>query len=207
MAIREGKGLVPPTVVRVRIDSSALNTLKCIADDREKHRNYKGAVSKWRRGSTANAILIGLVGEFAFQEFLRKRGIKCVVVDDSLNNGDGGRDAVIAGVSYQVKTSQRAYDSCLVRRVNEAKQIVPHVCERFVFCSWASGEEFCDLRGWCHRKTIREFSKLEKSKTGGKWFNDKIDIVHFSSMADLAALIKQELSSVEQVRINSLSRK
>ena len=195
MAIIEGKGSVPPTVVRIRIDSSALNTLKCIAHDREKHRNYKGAVSKWRRGSTANAILIGLVGEFAFQEFLRKRGIKCVVVDDTLNNGDGGRDAVIAGVSYQVKTSQRAYETCLVRRVSESKQIVRHICKRFVFCKWSDGENFCDLRGWCDRDTLLEFGRMRKSKKGA-WYNNEIDVVHFSSMTDLAALIRQELRGV-----------
>jgi hypothetical protein len=196
MTTIEGKGLVPPSVVRVQIDNTTLRHLQQIADQREKHRNYKNASGKWRRGSTANAILIGLVGEYAFQEFLRKRGIKAAVVDDRLNDGDGGRDAVIGSVSYQIKTSQRAYDTCLVRRVNQAKQIVPHVCDRFVFCRWAYGDEFCDLRGWCNRETILEKGRFQKGKKGGDWFNNEINVRHFESMANLVLLIKQESGNV-----------
>lgn len=196
MTTIEGKGLVPPSVARVQIDSTILRHLQQIADQREKHRNYKNACSKWRQGSTTNAILIGLVGEYAFQEFLRKRGIKVAVVDDRLNDGDGGRDALIAGISYQIKTSQRAFETCLIRRVNHAKQIVPHVCDRFVFCKWTSGDEFCELRGWCNRQTILEMGKFQKGKRGGDWFNNEINVRHFDSMANLVLLIKQESSNV-----------
>jgi len=112
MATVEGKGLVPPKMVPVQIDGSELHYLQHVADQRDKHRNYKGSSSLWRRGSTANPILMGLVGEYAFQEYLRTRGIKVAVVDDRLNNGDGGKDAVIAGVSYQIKTSGKSYQTC-----------------------------------------------------------------------------------------------
>jgi len=196
MATVEGKGLVPPKMVSVQIDGSELYYLQHVADQRDKHRNYKGSSSLWRRGSTANPILMGLVGEYAFQEYLRTRGIKVAVVDDRLNNGDGGKDAVIAGVSYQIKTSGKAYQTCLVRRINEAKRIVPHVCDRFVFCRWSYGDQFCDLRGWCDRDTVVELGKLRKGKTGGSWFNNEIADVYFNSMANLALLIKQELSDV-----------
>lgn len=196
MATIEGKGLVPPKPVAVRIEASALNYLKGVAERRSRHRGYEASSSSWRRGSTENPILVGLVGEYAFQEFLRSRGIRASVVDEALNNGDGGRDALIAGVSYQVKTSGKAYKTCLVRRVSESKRIVPHVCDRFVFCRWSYGELSCDLRGWCGREKVVELGRLKKSKTGASWFNNELDEIHFSSMANLALLIKQELSGV-----------
>jgi hypothetical protein len=195
--IVEGKGLVPPKPVHVAIDGSELYYLQHIASQRDKHRGYRSSSSLWRRGSTDNPILMGLVGEYAFQEYLRSRGIKTSVVDERLNNGDGGLDAMIAGVSYQIKTSGKSYPTCLIRRINESKRIVPHVCDRFVFCRWSYGDRFCDLRGWCERDVVVELGKIRRGKKGGEWFNNEIDHVHFSSIPNLAMLIKQELSDVQ----------
>lgn len=195
MSIVEGEGLVAPKPVLVAIGGSELYSLQHAASQRDKHRQYRSSASLWRRGSTADPILMGMVGEYAFQEYLRKNGIRASVVDDRLNDGDGGRDATIAGVSYQVKASGKSYPTCLIRRINEAKRIVPHVCERFVFCRWSYGDRYCDLRGWCSRETVVEMSRLNKGKRGGGWFNNEINHIYFESMGSLAMLIKQELDN------------
>jgi len=197
MTVSEGRGIVAPKPVCVAIDGSELYYLQHIASERDKHRGYRSSSSLWRQGSTQNPILMGLVGEYAFQEFLRTRGVKTTVVDDRLNNGDGGKDAIVAGVSYQIKTSGKSYATCLIRRVNESKRIVPHVCDRFIFCRWNYGDRYCDLRGWCDRETVVELGRLCKGKRGGTWFNNEIEDVHFQPMNDLAMLIKQELNDVE----------
>lgn len=194
MAVVEGRGVVPPGLVSIAISSADIRFLEQVAKDRDRHRNYGNATSAWKRGSTSNPILMGLVGEYAFQEFLKSRGVKSFVVDDALNNGDGGKDAIIGGVSYQIKTSGKSYRSCLIRRVNESKRIVAHTSDRFVFCRWSYGDKHCDIRGWCERESIVELGKFCKGKRGG-WFNNEIEDIHFNSMANLAMLIKQEITN------------
>lgn len=194
MAVVEGKGVVPPSLVSIAISSAAIRFLEQVAKDRDQHRNYRNSNSAWKRGSTSNPILMGLVGEYAFQEFLKKRGVKASVVDDALNNGDGGKDAIIGGVSYQIKTSGKSYRSCLIRRVSESKKIVAHTSDRFVFCRWFYGDKYCDIRGWCGRESIVELGKFCKGKRGG-WFNNEIEDKHFDSMANLVMLIKQEITN------------
>jgi len=194
MPVVEGKGLVAPRPVSVALSGCDLACLQDIAAKRDAHRGYRHSNSTWKKGLCASPILTGLVGEFAFSQFLKSRGIKTMVVDDRLNNGDGGKDAVINGVAYQVKTSAKAYSTCLVRRVGESKRIMPHVCERFVFCRWAERDAACDLRGWCTKDTIIELGKFCKGKRGN-WFNNEIEDVHFLSMVDLCMLIKQEAES------------
>lgn len=191
MATIEGKGVVSPRPISIAIESSEMRFLARIAKDRDAHRGYRQSRSAWQQGSTADPILMGLVGEYAFQKFLRSRGARATVVDDSLNSGDGGIDATVYGVSYQIKTSAKSYGTCLVRRVSESKRIVPHVCDRFVFCRWGYGERHCDLRGWCEKKTVIELGKFCKGKRG-RWFNNEIEDIHFSSMANLALLVQQE---------------
>jgi len=196
MSVVEGKGKVAPKVVRVPIGGSELYFLRDVAVKRDAHRAYKSSASTWKRGLCGNPILTGLVGEYAFEQFLRSRGIQTSVVDDRLNNGDGGKDAVIFGVSYQIKTSGRSYSTCLIRRVNESKRIMPHVCNRFVFCRWDDGDKYCDLRGWCTRDTIVEQGRFCKGKRGS-WFNNEIEDIYFNSMSDLAMLVRQEASDGE----------
>lgn len=191
MAIIEGIGQAAPNPVCVRLTISELLFLEQAAFLRDRHRQYRNSTSGWKRGSTPNPIMMGLVGEYAFQKFLGNRGITASVVDTSLNNGDDGKDAIIAGVSYQIKTSAKSFAICLVRRVGESKKIVPHSSDRFVFCRWNYGEMICDLRGWCDRRAIREHGHLRRGKTGN-WFNNEIDSKHFVSMNNLVALIKQE---------------
>jgi len=196
MSVVEGKGRVAPKSVQIPIGGSELYFLRDVAAKRDSHRRYKSSASLWKRGLCSNPILTGLVGEYAFERFLCSRGVKTTVVDDRLNNGDGGKDAVIHGVAYQIKTSGKAYSTCLIRRVNESSRLMRHVCERFVFCRWQDGDKFCDLRGWCSVETVLECSKFCKGKRGG-WFNNEIEDVHFEPMNDLALLIKQEAIDVK----------
>lgn len=191
MSVIEGMGLAAPKAARVAIDGSEMYFLRDVAAKRDAHRRYGSSSSTWKRGLCGNPILTGLVGEYAFELFLKSRGVKTTVVDDRLNNGDGGKDAELFGVSYQIKTSAKSYRTCLVRRVNESARLMPHVCGRFVFCRWADGDKYCDLRGWCSRDTIVELGKFAKGKRGN-WFNNEIEDIHFESMSNLAMLIKQE---------------
>ena len=194
--IVEGKGAVEPRPARVRITNSDLAVLRCEADRRNRHRSYSSSASQWSRGLASNPILIGMVGELAIETFLQSRGIKCSVLDFSLSDGDGGKDAVIAGVSYQVKTSAKSYDTCLVRRVVSGGRVHGLVSDRYVFCRWEVGDSHCDIRGWCDRKTLLTSSRHVKSKRGD-WFNLEMPAKHFLSVESLASLIRQEAANVQ----------
>lgn len=196
MAKIEGKGLVAPKAIAVSLSRNEISVIQSAAFDRDAHRGYATSRSQWKRGSTSNPILLGMVGEYALQKYLRCNGVAASVLDCKLNDGDGGKDATIAGVSYQVKTSGKSYSTCLIRRINESSRIVPHVSDRFVFCRWHYGDSHCDLRGWCSRETVIELGKLKKGKRG-QWWNNEIDHIYFDSMKNLLLLIKQELSDVQ----------
>ena len=196
MVVIEGKGIVRPNPIRVAFSKADLNLLSDIAERREQHRGYSRSKSKWKSGSTGNPILCGLVGEFAFQEFLRRRGVKTSIVDDSLNSGDGGIDGRICGKTYQVKTSRRAFQTCLVRRVGEGRNLIPLAANRFVFCCWNGVSLHCDLRGWCERPQIRKHGQLKKARVrGATWRNTEVHEHWLLPMQSLAVLIKQELSN------------
>lgn len=195
MAVIEGQGMAAPNPIKVAIKQAEIRHLELIASQRNKHRGYTRSNSSWKRGSIDNPILMGLVGEYAFQLFLKGRGITASVVDDSLNDGDGGKDAVIAGVTYQVKTSGKLFKTLLVRRINESKTLVPHVCDRFVFCKWSPGDKFCLIRGWCEREAVTTRGTIKQGKTG-KWRNNELDDRYLLNMQSLALLIKQEIDNV-----------
>jgi hypothetical protein len=193
MAVIEGKGLSAPPMVSVRLDQSELSHLERSAKERDRHRNYKSASSVWRKGSTASPVLVGMVGEYAVEKFLCSKGISCRVLDEQLNDGDGGVDSIICGVTYQVKTSTKIHETCLIRRVNEDRQLLAHTCQRYVFCRWNYGDSTCDIRGWCERDTILEHGGFAKAKSkSGQWFNNEIQDYWLLSISDLVLLIKQE---------------
>lgn len=192
MATVEGRGMVAPTPVRIPITQLDIRWLERVANKRDKHRGYGRSSSQWKRGSCSDPILVGLVGEFAFERLLRTRQLPGKVVDDSLNDGDGGKDAEICGVTYQVKTSQKIYPTCLIRRVSEQKRLLSLVADRFVFCAWSPGDSGCWLRGWCDQETVIENGKLRPSKRGN-WHNTELDHCRLLPMSDLVMLIKQEI--------------
>ena len=191
--IVEGKGRVAPSPVKVLITRTDVAVLSYEAERRNAHRSYASQFSTWKRGLTANPVLVGMVGELAIERKLKDLGVNCSVIDFSLNNGDGGKDAEIAGVAYQIKTSTKTYSTCLVRRVSETGKLLPLVADRFVFCRWNIGDKYCDIRGWCDRSQLRK-SEHGKSKRG-KWFNLEVSDCELHAFADLVKLVRMEASN------------
>lgn len=191
MVTIEGRGLVSPSPAFVPIDKHDLNTLREIAAKRDQHRNYANANSTWARGLRANPILVGLVGELAIERFFGWKGLKTRVVDPELNDGDGGKDALIHGKKYQIKTSGGRYETCLVRRCTETGRMLPLVADRFIFCSWSEHDVNCEIIGWCKSSTLTTFGKHEKAKRGSHW-NIAVPTCRLLAISDLPTLIKQE---------------
>jgi hypothetical protein len=192
----EGKGNVEPCPVRVSISKADLALLSSEADRRNRHRGYASGGTAWKRGLTRNPILMGMVGELATERFLCEQGIRCTVLDFSLNDGDGGKDAEIANVVYQVKTGSGMFATCLVRRISDRHDLQELVADRFIFCCWSYGDAVCILRGWCTREVLRADSKRMKARKGNH-HNLEIPATSLSRMQDLASLIKQEVQGVK----------
>ncbi len=195
MAVTEGIGNVAPSLVDIKIDASAIACLKEIAVERDRHRGYGSSSLQWKRGSCSNPILVGLVGEYAVEQYLKRAGLRCSIVDSSLNEGDNGIDFVFAGVTYQVKTSEGIYGTCLVRRICERHSIRPLASDRFVFCKWRIRDDYCSIRGWCDKQTVLR-SKLEKSKRGD-WWNNAVESKQLDRISNLALLAAMEVSNGE----------
>lgn len=195
MAVIEGLGNVAPPLVDIRIDDSAMACLTDIAIERNRHRGYSFSSLQWKRGSCSNPILVGLVGEYAVEQYFKRAGLQCSIVDSSLNNGDNGIDFVFAGVTYQIKTSEAIYNTCLVRRICERHSIKPLACDRFVFCKWRIGDEYCSIRGWCDKQAVLR-SKIEKSKRGD-WWNNAVEAKQLDRISNLVLLAAMEVANGE----------
>lgn len=194
MVVKEGVGLAPPAPIKWTLAPSSVRELEQIARDRSSHRRYGYSRSTWKQGSCSNPILVGLVGELATQELLSSRLKQQVtIVNDKLNNGDGGIDLKIFGCLYQIKTSQKIYASVLVRRIDSRRKITKHTCERYVFCAWKPGEDYCWIIGWCTSDTLREHGIIRHPKVANAdWWNVELDRSRLDSINSLVRQIKLE---------------
>lgn len=193
MVAREG-GVCAPAPVKIPVNQYDVRYLTRIGEERDARRTeYRSSRSKWKQGSCSNPVLIGLMGEYGTQVFLSRRiGTPVKIVDDTLNNGDGGTDLKLFGLTYQIKTSQGVYDSVLVRRIDDRGRMVS-MCDRYVFCVWKPGDVVCLLLGWCDGDTLRDNGTIQRPKSaGGKWWNLELATRHLQSMDCLARFIKAE---------------
>lgn len=190
MVEHEGRGRVAPSPIQIKVQPADMRWLTEVAMRRDEHRGYSMSRDSWKRGMVSNPTLIGMVGEFAIERFLLRRGIASSFVDDRLNNGDGGVDGEIHGITYQVKTAQRLYSTCLVRRVN-GRGVRPLVADRFIFACWKNGDAVCLLRGWCTKSDVRRYSSRIKS-TRGEHHNLEMPACELSPMGRLILAIRED---------------
>lgn len=183
--------------MRVALTKVDLIYARSVSERRNKHRAYASFSSKWKKGVCKDPAFIGTIGELALQHFLRNRGIACCVVDDSLNNGDGGIDLQWCGARYQVKTCQAiSPDELFVRRVKDNGTIEPLSADRFVFCQYSHGQMFARIFGWCDASVVRN-SRFTKTRIKDqRWFNNVILPRDLESVGDLVCLMRMEASRV-----------
>jgi hypothetical protein len=131
MAMIEGRGMVPPRPVRVRLTGSDVQYACEVARSRGKFRSYAFRTDQWGRGAfrdPTHPIVYGTLGEIAFARWLlQQTGISLPVDDRHLARGDGGKDFDWHGLVVQVKTARRDYDTLLVRASEHSDASDPYL--------------------------------------------------------------------------------
>lgn len=199
----EGRGAIAPMPVDIEVDRHTQVVLLMEAERRAAHRRYGARSDAWGRGLIQNTngvsravapILVGIVGEWAFAEYVNTRlHRRFCETDMTLNNGDGGRDFEIASAVHQIKTRQKQQGPSYVRRVSERKQLCAHTAGRFVFTQWRPNQESCRLLGWVTHKELLEECRFQKSPIAGH-FNHVIPDELLRPMDRLLCEIKSDAS-------------
>lgn len=178
----EGKGRVAPKPITVTL---SVGEKVCIYRDAKRIASKRGEWrgSGWKGGLAGSLVVpgvgsltqqerpiyLGLGGEYALAQTVNRRMAAAVFVYDSVeyDNGDGGVDFVAFGLTTQVKTRGRDFDS-LIRRITPRKQLVPVVCDIAAFCEW-NGIDSVKVLGWHFMDRIRELCPLHKSPVAEHW--------------------------------------
>lgn len=115
--MKEGSGWVKPKTVSLDLDRTVIRICQDVAEKRESYRNYSASNDIWKRGLAPNAVLIGIIGEFAFSQWLYQFcGVHCPVDSDNHKNGDPGFDFHPFEIRIQVKTRGQDSNLVLIRR-------------------------------------------------------------------------------------------
>lgn len=157
--ITEGIGQHAPMKVRVPLGYQATRQCFLLAQERSQHRGYSGG-NAWQQGIKQSdreipgygvlqraevPIFVGIMGEYAAQQYLLSRIPGNVGFDTTLNDtGDFGVDLKAFGLTMQVKTRQRDSGENLVKDNRYAK-----AASACVFAEW-TGEPVASvfLLGW-----------------------------------------------------------
>src|SRR5262249_22100852 len=106
----EGKGLIPPPPVVMKISSFDCDLLRRVAEDREARRGYSASTNHWKRGlihgsTYVSPTYVGLMGEQAFTDWLIWK-LKVPVSPDLEYRvrGDRGIDLIFRRIKFQIKT-------------------------------------------------------------------------------------------------------
>lgn len=188
--IAEGKGIVAPPPVVIKLSRGDLNYLERLAKERKNHRSYSSFRSTWKNGVITDAVMVGMVGEYSVLRYLNSKRLRVSNDMEELNSGDGGIDFVFAGRKYQIKTRVSKRNR-FVRRVTDRGILDPIVCDRFVFCSFDS-RSTCTIDGWCDSEVVVD-SRFSMSPRG-RWFNANIQDEKLEPMTDLVLLMGMEKS-------------
>lgn len=194
----EGVGVVAPQKVSFVLTEAELFALFGCAKDRARHRDYGSRDDKWGRGikggltvggigelsQQERPIFIGLLGEYATQQYIDRRfpTAKCVVDTSLLESGDFGVDLQAFGLKMQIKTRQGSSGANLVRRTNNRGKELPIKPHAFVFAEWNGGLTVY-LVGWTWARAVREKDLVESV---GEWKNASITDSELLPMSRLA---------------------
>lgn len=180
----EGRGTVPPSPIKIRLDESEVRLLLALARQRNNYRSYGAKSSRWKQGlhkcgehligigdveKPVLPILIGMVGEYGASRYINAamgRSV-CELDDVDRPRGDDGADLLPCGFRLQVKT-RRTHSTNLIRRVSDQKRLVPINADAAIFCQWR-GQATVELLGWQYAAAIRELGVFEKSHRADHW--------------------------------------
>jgi hypothetical protein len=118
MRTTEGKGLIRPTPVRVKLEDADIALAKFLTRKRLQFRQYAARQDEWGVGlcGTYRAVFTGFVCEIAFRLWVwREIGVWLELDTTPRVGGDGGVDFFLAGWGIQVKGATTDYDDLLVR--------------------------------------------------------------------------------------------
>lgn len=188
MVMREGKGRVAPVGVVVRLTPGEVRSAADLAIKRERFQRYGESGDAWRRGLIRNPTFFGLLGEFAFARWCNTHAGCAITVDtENRRSGDGGRDFVVEGLRFDIK-SRATSSRNLVRRDRHQR----FDCEAYVFGVVGPGAEVrardVTLLGWVRHKDLRAVARLEESGRGH--VNYRVLDRDLEPMAHLAERIK-----------------
>lgn len=197
MATVEGRGNVAPAPVGMSVPSYAVVSMRDEAERRSGFRNYGGRTDQWGKGllgsDPALPILVGLVGEWAFAEFVNSRtGKKFCETDFKLRKrGDGGCDFRILGTVHQLKTKRDVRGENLIRRVDQHGKTLDLLPGRYVFAQWDPAIAVCHLLGWCLAEVVLD-CPFEPARVG-MHTNLRVPNERLNSMASLISAIQADM--------------
>jgi hypothetical protein len=153
-----------------------LRVLREAATTRAQFRGYARRGDAWGRGFIRDPILVGLVGEHAWCDYLRHRGFP-TWVDLSLRvTGDGGRDLQVCGLTFQVKTRRKGIAGRSLIKRGDGGHIVPLQCDGFLFAEWNDIEPDTEPRllGWIWASDVRRLVFERSPITAATHWNVKV---------------------------------
>jgi hypothetical protein len=213
MRTTEGKGLVAPAPVLVRLDMGDLASAKKWTRDRLRARGYEANTDEWKSGliGAYRAVLVGFVGEIAFAKWASAVTGLPIEPDTAPRwGGDGGTDFTVCGYAIQVKTATADYGDLLIRTQDAAApdwEIVVRVqwpprrravsgAALFAIDDRAdrTGAELC---GWAYERHFARLARLEPGRAGAH-SNYALAPEQLLPMGDLAALFVARLARFQR---------
>ncbi len=204
----EGKGIVPPKQIPIRVTPAIM----AVAHDAavsigEFRKNWQRGATTWERGLVKGAEMpfvgkvqkhvmpsyVGICGELLFAELVNARLRKRLFIPNTatLKRGDGGADFVVCDIPFQIKTRRRQHDQTLIRRVDERKKFVL-IHEGVLVVMWWNGGFDASFVGWQWVRMIKRKATLCKGRVGGH-FNLSLDDKHLLPLGDLVSEIQSHV--------------
>jgi hypothetical protein len=217
MPTTEGKGLVAPNPVTVRLVERDHDNIRRCTRERTRYEHRRDA---WGRGSvspegfdggespSARTVYIGFGGEWGYRRWrINVDGTTLAVDETPRAGGDRGVDFHDQGLRVQIKTARSDYDSLLIKQPSEdvPPQLGWDVLVRAQYPSRrafrAGGAELfpvgsrldfgaVDLLGWVYRRDFLEEGERNVPSLAGDWLNMELESCHYRPMSDLAALLR-----------------
>lgn len=185
--LTEGIGTHAPSKQRLGMSPKELRFFMEAARKRATHRSYRNQ-GQWGKGLVGplnlpgigsvkqeeRSIFVGLLGEYATQQYIDRRfpEAKCVVDTSLLPHGDFGVDLKPFGLKIDVKTREfkaNADNVNRIKRTDERGNPLPVHPHAFLFTEWDhESPTSVYLLGWVWSAFVAE---LPLMPSVGKWMN------------------------------------
>lgn len=202
----EGRGLIAPRPIPVRLDPGEVLRAWLTARHRVAYRRYGDRADQWGRGllgdDSTKPVFVGLLGEIAFAKWV-KRAMGIDIKPDLSDRpfGDGGTDFDLCGYQIQVKTAAADYRDLLVR-TGEVASPAESPPPSFVRAHWQpmkyrraavgglfggheSRDRVVELCGWVRGHHFFRLASIEPARRGDH-FNYRVLPERFKPMSALS---------------------